>query len=211
MHAPKDVTKTFDELAHHFFPSLCFIAEVGKPNPDNPSNDNVFNVWLSARNVLNEYDYNAMARLLLGAWNRTAKKTQYRGKVPCTLWELPELPSVHSNHDPVDWANAADMIEKRTKAKSGSVLTPATTFKTTLDAAAVWREGMYIMMGPIDVAIYINVLSDRKMKGKGEGEEHGLLPYYTKLFRIINGLFYEQQKAMKSESRYLCRMILSRF
>jgi hypothetical protein len=91
------------------------------------------------------------------------------------------------------------MIEKRTKAKSGSVLSPATSFKTTLDSAAVWREGIYVVMGPIDVAIYINVLSARKKKEKKDGKQDGLLPHYIKFFRIINGLFFEQQKVMKSE------------
>lgn len=200
VHAPKDINKTFDALAHHFFPSLCFIAEVGKPNPDNPSNDNVFNVWLSARNVLNQYDYNAMARLLLGAWSRTAKKIQYRGKVPRTLWELPELPSLHSNHNPVEWTEAADMFEKRSKVKSESVLAPAMSFKTTLDLAAVWREGISVVMGPIDVAIYINILSARKKKDKADGRQDGLLPEFTRFFRIVNGLFYEQHKVMKGES-----------
>lgn len=196
VHAPKDSEKTFDKLAHYFFPSLRFIAEKSRPNPDNPGNDNVLNVWISDRNTLSAYDYNAIGRLLLGGWNRAAAHARYRGKVPRILWELPELPSLHSNHDPAAWSRARTAFEKSKKSRGGSSMLKRATFKDSLDEAEFWKGDFSIGMGPVGVAIYVNILATRKAN---ERTTDGLLPHYTRLFRLINGLFYEQQKAMYKE------------
>lgn len=47
---------TFYKLAHCPIPSLQLIAEKSKPNSANCKNDNVLDVWMSARNTLEVYD-----------------------------------------------------------------------------------------------------------------------------------------------------------
>jgi hypothetical protein len=65
-----------------------------------------------------------------------------------------------------------------------------------LDEAGFWRGDFSIVMGPVDVSIWVNILATRK---PNERTTDGLLPHYTRLFRLINGLFYDQQKVMKNE------------